>query len=220
MARRRSRGCGEPSRGSGACPIAAAPVVADTDGMSSPPVAIAERRAIVSHRRYSARFLETVAQSGGVHTLLEIELDPGSGHPPHRHVSFGERFRVVEGTLTLTLRGEEHRLGPGETATAPIGALHGFANDTDAPVRLHIEALPGHRGFEQALQIIDGLERDGLIGASGYPRRLSHTAVIVSLSESRACGGLRLYEPLFALLARRARRRGIEQELVERYCRF
>src|SRR5512147_3012687 len=110
MARRRSRGCGEPSRGAGACPIAAAPVVADTDGMSSPPVAIAERRAIVSQRRYSARFLETVAQSDGAHTLLEIELEPGSGHPPHRHVSFGERFRVVEGTLTLTLRGEERRL--------------------------------------------------------------------------------------------------------------
>jgi quercetin dioxygenase-like cupin family protein len=169
-------------------------------------------------QRDAATFLETSAESGGVRTLIEVELAPGGGNEPHRHVAFAERFTVVDGTLNVRVGDRDLDLEAGETAAAPIGALHRFANRTDAPVTFRVELLPGHRGFEQALQIAYGLAEDGLVRANGIPRRLAHLALLVELGDTRPSGPLQLLQPIFGLIARRARRKGVERELVESYC--
>jgi len=80
--------------------------------------------------------------------------------------------------------------------------VHAFANETREPVRFEVELTPGHRGFEQALQIAYGL--------AGIPRNLVHTALLVELGETR--------RP--APCARWGQRRGVDAVLVERYVRF
>jgi quercetin dioxygenase-like cupin family protein len=188
--------------------------------MTSTVAVAAERRVYNPVQRDAAVFLETSAETGGKRTLIEVELAPGGGNEAHRHVAFAERFEVAHGTLTVRVGDEEHTLGPGDKACAPVGARHCFANGTEEPVRFLVELLPGHAGFEQSLQIAYGLAADGLVTGKGIPKRLSHLALLVDLGDTRLSGPLKILEPVLGLLARRARARGVEAELIARYCRF
>lgn len=111
------------------------------------------------------------------------------------------------------------RLGPGETAVAPIGALHHFSNESAEPAVFRVELRPGHAGFERALQIGYGLATDGRTNGQGMPRNPFHLALLLELSDIEGVGAARAIEPVAGVLARIARRRGIERELVARYCR-
>jgi quercetin dioxygenase-like cupin family protein len=188
--------------------------------MSSTDAAAKTRRIYNPIQHDAATFLETSAESDGRHTLIEVELAPGGGNTLHRHLAFDERFRALDGTLTVRIGNREERLETGEVACAPIGAVHCFSNRTDEPVRIRVELLPGHTGFEQSLQIAYGLAEDGLARANGIPKRLAHLALLVQMGDTRLPGAMRMLEPVLRLIARRARRRGVEAELVERYCRF
>jgi quercetin dioxygenase-like cupin family protein len=171
-------------------------------------------------QRDTATFLETTQESRGRRTLLEIELAPGGGTIAHRHMGHAERFVALDGELTVRVDGLLHVLRPGDEATAAAGALHHFANETGEAIRFQVELAPGHRGFEQALQIGYGLAGDGLTDDRGIPRKLSHAALLMQMGDMRVAGPLRVLAPLLGLLARRARRRGADAVLVERYVRY
>jgi len=180
-----------------------------------------ERRRIYSPvQQDAAIFLETAEESGGRHSLFEIELAPGGGNAPHCHLTYAERFIAIDGELTVRVDGLEHALKPGDEAVAAPGLLHCFSNDTDEQVRFHVELTPGHRGFEQALQIGYGLAEDGLTNDKGIPKNLVHAGVLMDMGEMRVAGPLRLLVPMFKLLARWGRRRGVDAALVERYVRY
>ena len=164
-------------------------------------------------QRDTVTFLETA----GERTCLEIDLAPGGGNPLHRHLTYAEHFEAVEGTLTVQVGRRKLRLAPGETATVPPGCRHRFANETEETVRFRVELAPGHAGFERSLVVAYGLASDGETDDKGMPRRLDHLALLADWSEMRACGPLAVFNPLVGLLARRARRRGVEDELLARY---
>jgi len=165
----------------------------------------------------TATFLETSDETGGARTLIEVAVATGGGNTPHRHRTYAERFEVLEGSLTVRVEDSVSRLGPGETAIAPAGSVHRFANETDALVAFRVELRPGHRGFERALQAGYGLAADGLVRKDGVPKNPYYTAVLLEWSESLP-GALRLLEPALRMLARRARSKGIDRFLAERYC--
>jgi len=86
--------------------------------------------------------------------------------------------------------------------------------------RFQVELNPGHRGFEQALQIAYGLAEDGLTNDKGIPKNLVQAAVLMELGETRVVGPIRMLVPLLKVLARWGRRRGVDAALVERYVRY
>jgi quercetin dioxygenase-like cupin family protein len=155
----------------------------------------------IQHDR--ATFLETSEESGGERTLVELEVAPGGGNVLHRHDAFSERFESVDGVLTVQVDGEDVRLGRGDPATAPIGSLHRFRNETDAPVTARIELRPGSLGFERAIQIAYGLAQDGRAAKNGGPKNLIELAILVEMADTRMSGAMRIREPLFGTLARR-----------------
>ncbi|MBC8075330.1 MAG: cupin domain-containing protein [Chloroflexales bacterium] len=165
-----------------------------------------------------ATFLETSASTGGKHTLIEIEVAPGGGTVPHYHLTYSERFEVLEGELEVHVGTEKHTLRPGETKTAQINTLHNFKNSTDKTTRFLVELVPGSPGFEQSLQIAYGLATDGKANKQGLPTNIYHLAVIFVMGEGRVPGVMSLLMPVFRLLAARARKKGIEQELIRKYC--
>ncbi|HEX8103861.1 MAG TPA: cupin domain-containing protein [Solirubrobacteraceae bacterium] len=169
--------------------------------------------------RDRATFLETVAESGGARTLVEVELAPGGGNPPHRHPAFVERFEVLEGRLDVRVGEGWQTLQDGEAAVVEIGVKHCFRNAADAPVRFLVEITPGDRGFEETLQIGYGLAADGLTDARSIPRNPLHTAAVLELSGMRVTGALGLAGPLLWLLARVARHLGTTRTLQEKYVR-
>ena len=92
-------------------------------------------------------------------------------------------------------------------------------NPTDQVVKFRGEARPGHTGLERFAQIAYGLARDGHVNKKGYPNKLAHVAVLMEMGDVRIPGlGFKLLAPVFGWVARRARKNGIEQELVNRYC--
>jgi quercetin dioxygenase-like cupin family protein len=187
--------------------------------MSAVTAVATDRRFYSSVQKDAVTFLETAAESGGRRTLLEVDLAPGGGNAPHRHRTYAEHFEVVSGTLSVHLGDTVHRLGPGETAVAPIGALHQFTNDTGAPVVFRVELRPGHAGFERALQIGYGLATDGRTNRQGMPRNPLHLGLLLEMSDIEGVGIAKAIEPVAGVLARIARRRGVERELAARYCR-
>jgi hypothetical protein len=81
-----------------------------------------------------------------------------------------------------------------------------------------IELNPASEGFENGIKIAYGLARDGQCNAKGLPKRLDHMALLMDLGEGRVPGLLSLVMPLMRVLARKARARGEEKELVDKYC--
>ncbi len=183
--------------------------------------AVAAPRAIHNPvQQDTAIFHETVAETGGTRTLLEIHVAPGGGNEPHVHLTYAERFEVLEGTLAVRAGDAWVRLGPGETVTAHARTVHCFRNETGEPVRALVELTPGHRGFERALQVGYGLAADGRVRANGMPRNVLHLAVLGEWSDIRVVGPERMIVPVLGLLTRLARRLGVDAELERRYVRF
>ena len=157
-------------------------------------------------------FLKTSEETGGEYTLAEVELAARGGNTPHYHKTYDEHFEVLVGEETRVLN-------PGQKAVAPKNALHNFCNPTDEPARFLAELRPGHVGFENAIKAGYGLAGEGLVSAKGVPKNPYHLAMLLEWSDMRLPGLFTLAEPLLRLLAKRARRKGIEEELEARYCR-
>ena len=166
-----------------------------------------------------ATFLETSEKSGGERTLIEIEVAPGGGTTPHYHLTYAEHFEVISGALEVMVGGETRTLTAGQKSVAPKNTLHNFHNATDRPTTFLVEFRPGHGGFEKALRVAYGLASDGYSNAKGLPKNLYHTALLFEWGEGRLPGVFATLEPVFRLLAKRARRKGIDRELEARYCR-
>ena len=176
-----------------------------------------ERRYYHPIQKDYATFLETSEETGGERTLIGVEVAPGGGNDPHYHLTYDEHFEVLEGALEVLVEKETVTLRPGEKAVAPRNTLHRFRNTTGEPARFLVELRPGHSGFEKAIKAAYGLASDGLASANGTPRSPYYTAVLLEWSDIRLPGIYKVAEPLFRLLARRARRKGIDRELEARY---
>ena len=93
----------------------------------------------------------TSEHTDGGFFLSETVVEPGFPGPPlHRHRELTDMFYVLEGTLTLTVDGEEVEAPPGTFACIPPGTAHTFANRSDAPVRFLNFNIPG--GFEDYMR--------------------------------------------------------------------
>ncbi len=97
---------------------------------------------------------------------------------------------------------------------------HRFRNPGEEPARFLVELRPGSAGFEKALKTTYGLARDGRGRADGTPKNLYYLALLFEWSEIRLPRIFTVAEPLFRLLARRARRKGIDRELEAKYSRL
>ncbi len=167
-----------------------------------------------------ATFLETSEETGGEFTLIEIEVAPGGGTPPHYHKTYDEHFEVLDGTLEVLLGKQKHTLRSGQKAIAPRNTRHRFHNPTDAPTTFLVELRPGKTGFENTLKAGYGLAEDGRDRhTEGFVKNLYQLAVLLEWSEIRLSGVMGLIEPLLRLLAKRARNKGIDRELETQYCR-
>lgn len=75
-----------------------------------------------------------------------------AGPPLHVHPGFDETYLVLEGALGVTVRGEEHELGPGAASYVRGTTPHTFRNPGDDPLRFLSICSPG--GFEHFFRAI------------------------------------------------------------------
>lgn len=79
--------------------------------------------------------------SGQGLAVVDVEVPPGSGSPPHRHASI-EIFRVSEGEITFGVFGsgppQQITARPGDIVTVPSQAAHNYVNQSGARARMTV----------------------------------------------------------------------------------
>lgn len=92
------------------------------------------------------------AETGGELVEMEFVLPAGCvPPPPHAHRSQVEEYEVLEGQLDVVVDGVWRTLGPGESASVPIGLLHTFRNRSGQVVRVRNWHRPALR-FEDFIE--------------------------------------------------------------------
>lgn len=94
----------------------------------------------------------------------------------HYHPEQEETYRVLEDTLEVFRDGRWNAVPAGESLTVPRGAVHGFWNASEAPVRflnVHRPALV----VQEHLETLDRLIRAGKIRGTKDPRSLIHMSM-------------------------------------------
>lgn len=165
-------------------------------------------------------FLKTSDDTNGECTLVEVELADGGGVGLHYHKTYSEKFDCVEGEVQIVLGKVTHTLQPGDSATANPNINHLFRNRSGKPCKFMVELRPASKGFEQSLQIGYGLANDGLCKPNGFPKDKLALAWLFDISESNLPGWMSIFEFILRKQAKKAREKGIDKALIEKYVRF
>lgn len=98
----------------------------------------------------TVRFLATGADTNGSVALFELTVPGGArlAAPPHSHDHYEETIYGLEGVLTWTVDGTPIDVGRGEALPIARGAVHHFANGSDADARALCVITPAAIGPE------------------------------------------------------------------------
>ena len=165
-------------------------------------------------------FINTSAETNGEFTLVEVELAPQGGVGIHYHKTYSERFDCLEGELKVQAGKTVHTLLPGKSATALPHVNHRFFNTSNNVAKFRVELRPASQGFEQSLQIGYGLARDGEVRPNGFPKNSLVLAWLFDISESNLPGWMSIFEFILRRQAKKARAKGLDKMLIEKYVRF
>ena len=92
------------------------------------------------------------ADSDGDLVEMEFVLPPGCvPPPPHIHPHQVESYKVLEGSIDILIDRDWQTLGPGESASVPIGVSHTFRNSSENVVRVQNWHEPAMR-FEEFIE--------------------------------------------------------------------
>lgn len=95
------------------------------------------------------RFLRDKHDTAGSLDMFEMTVSPEGRMPvPHYHESWEETVYGVSGTVTYTVEGRPHDIGPGVALFIPRGKVHGFDNRSGAPATCLCVLTPGVLGPE------------------------------------------------------------------------
>ena len=116
----------------------------------------------VPNRRFGTVVRVRSEASGGAASVLEHTLEPGCvAMPLHRHAATTEVLHILNGTLTVLVRGDLRPAGAGTSVVIPPGEWHTFwvAPDENDATRFLAIVAPG------------GLERYYEEVAANIPKR-------------------------------------------------
>lgn len=179
-----------------------------------------ERKIYNPIQKDQVTFLKTHADTNGECTLVEVELSDGGGVGLHYHKTYSEKFYCLEGDVQVQLGKKMLSLSPGQSAIADPNINHLFRNRSGKASRFQVELRPASRGFEQSLQIGYGLATDGLCKPNGFPKDKLALAWLFDISESNLPGWMSVFEFILRGQAKKARKKGVDKELIEKYVRF
>ena len=119
------------------------------------------------------RFLLEGDESGGSAALFEFTVPSRATVPvAHSHDAYEETVYGLEGTLTWTVEGDRHEVGPGEVLCIRRGAVHRFENEGDVDARVLAVVTPGKLGPDYFREIAAVVEEAAAAGSPPDPARL------------------------------------------------
>jgi quercetin dioxygenase-like cupin family protein len=99
-------------------------------------MAVIARPVSPTHETGGVRFTTLATPSRGTTetSIWQAEISPGTPGVPHQ-VTREELFHVLDGRLTVSIDGDRHDAGPGDTVVIPPDTTFSLANETDQPAR-------------------------------------------------------------------------------------
>ncbi|MBZ5643774.1 MAG: cupin domain-containing protein [Acidobacteriia bacterium] len=167
----------------------------------------------------SVTFLQTSAGTNGKATELEVTLKPRGRNVLHCH-AYPETFTAIDGDLGLENEKKQQKiLKPGESHIVESMAWHCFFNPTDREIRFAVKVEPANEKLEYFLRILYGMAADGLTDSQSRPKSIKHAAILLSMAEGKMAGlSFALMSPILKGIAKKARAKGEERELIDKYC--
>ena len=181
---------------------------------------MSERKIHNPVQKDTVTFLKTSTDTNGACTEVEVELADGGGVGLHYHKTYSESFECLEGEVQIRLGKTMHTLKPGGSAKAEPMTKHLFQNRSGRPCKFKVTLKPASRGFEESLQIGYGLATDGQTDKKGFPKDKLALAWLFDISESNLPGWMSIFEFILRKQAKKARLRGIDTALRQKYVRF
>jgi mannose-6-phosphate isomerase-like protein (cupin superfamily) len=163
-------------------------------------------------------FIKTSEETDGAYSHYELTLSRGTKNPRHKHNAYAETYTVLEGALALTVNDQELILKVGDSYTVEKGVSHRFLNKGKTKTKVAVLLTPGNTGAENKLRILFGLAADGMTDDEGVPYCRDTVALMADISDTQLVGIFSLFTPLTKRIAERARRSGLEQKLLTKYC--
>lgn len=102
-----------------------------------------EGRTFVLGTEMRTTILTTGEETGGRFDVTDSVQVPGARTPLHLHTRYEERLYVTEGSLTVWLGEETHRLVPGDHLTIPLRVPHAVESGEEGSRALLITSPPG-----------------------------------------------------------------------------
>ncbi len=86
-------------------------------------------------------------ETDDAYALIEAEVPPGGGPPPHIHAREDEAFYILDGHVTFQSDGRTILAGPGTFLHLRRGTLHAFKNTGSKTARMLVHVQPA--GLEE-----------------------------------------------------------------------
>jgi mannose-6-phosphate isomerase-like protein (cupin superfamily) len=164
------------------------------------------------------KFLQTFKSSKGELFQAEIWSPPGKFViQTHFHPNQIERFEVIEGSLGAKVAGRTQVAGPGERVSVPVGTSHSYWNDGDGELHILYEHVPALTAAELFFETYYGLSRQGSLSRKGQISPLQAAVLFAHFRDfiRPTMPPAWVQDPLFAVLAPIARRRGYRSSFPE-----
>ena len=140
------------------------------------------------------------AETDGEFVEMEFVLPDGCvPPPPHVHPHQVEEYEVLEGRFDVMVDGTWQTLGPGETASVPIGVSHTFRNRSGGVVRARNWHRPAMRFEEYIQEIHDTLDGAGITRKLDPRLPVYLSAIMLDYPETLAPSRTRERIPMRAL---------------------
>lgn len=108
------------------------------------------------------RFLRDKHSTNGSLDMFEMTVPSGGRMPvAHYHRNWDEAIYGLTGTVTFTVEGQAHPVGPGETLFIPRGQVHAFDNMSGAAATCLCVLTPGILGPEYFREVAALVAGDG-----------------------------------------------------------
>lgn len=151
--------------------------------------------------------------------IFRTYLDAGGGQARvHYHTKITEKFKVIEGELTVILNNEKRVLSSTTETTIKPYDVHQFFNTSDKRVVFEVEIRPAQNVIK-GLKIFYGLAKDEKVCKNGLPKNIFYTAVGLKMLDGYIPNVPLWFQKLgISILAAIAKKIGVEQKLISRYC--
>lgn len=106
------------------------------------------RAEAVNFSGLSSRIEVSSEDSGGAFNVIQIDVEPGAGGPPHISIEEDKYFRVLEGCFEFIAGDFQYQLTRNDSLTVRRGDTHGFNNcGSERGCLLLISTPAGHAEF-------------------------------------------------------------------------